>query len=78
MDNIAAEPKLIRAHIPINARPTPIYNSANAGNVGSYWWRFYYNAACLGGVEIIAGGVEQDSVRSWRNSAYFIVRDKEV
>lgn len=78
MDNLAAEPKLIRSHTPINARPTPNYQGGNSGSIGSYWWYFYYNSACLGGVEIIAGGVEQDSVRTWRNTAYFIVRDKEV
>jgi hypothetical protein len=78
MDNLASEPKVISAHIPINARPTPQYLPASSGTVGNNWSNFYYNSACLGGVEIIAGGVEQDGTRSWRNTSYFIVRQKEV
>lgn len=78
MDNLGAEPKVISSHIPINARPTPAYQTANSGTIGSNWSNFSYNKACLGGVEIIAGGSESDGVRTWRNNVYFIVRSKEV
>lgn len=78
MDNLAYEPKIIPSHIPINSRPTPQYQPANSGTIGNETWRYSYNKACLGGVEIIAGGSEQDGVRTWRNPGYFIVRSKEV
>jgi len=78
MDNLGAEPKIISSHIPINARPTPAYQTANSGTIGSNWSNFSYNKACLGGVEIIAGGSESDGVRTWRNNVYYIVRSKEV
>jgi len=78
MDNLAFEPKVIPSHIPNNSRPTPAYLAANSGTIGNETWRYSYNKACLGGVEIIAGGSEQDSVRTWRNPGYFIVRSKEV
>lgn len=78
LDVLASEPKVISSHIPMNSRPTPTYQGGSAGSIGSSWWRFSYNKACLGGVEIIAGGSEQDNVRTWRNTAYFIVRSKEV
>ncbi len=78
MDNLSAEPKVIVSHIPINSRPTPNYQGGNSGSIGSFWWYFSYNKACLGGVEIIAGGSEQDSVRTWRNPNYYLVRSKEA
>ena len=78
MSNLASEPKIIPSHIPINSRPTPLYTNASAGTIGNNWSNFSYNKACLGGVEIIAGGSESDGVRTWRNTAYFIVRSKEV
>lgn len=76
MDNIWAEPKIISSHVPINSRPTPAYQPVNSGTIGNNWWNFYYNSACLGGVEIIAGGAESDGVRTWRNTVYYIVRQK--
>ena len=64
--------------IPMNSRPTPAYQPANSGTIGNNWSNFSYNKACLGGVEIIAGGSEADGIRTWRNNVYFIVRAKEV
>ncbi len=78
MDNLAAEPKIIVSHIPINSRSTPNYQGGNSGTIGNNWSNFSYNKACLGGVEIIAGGSESDGVRTWRNNVYFLVRSKEV
>jgi hypothetical protein len=76
MDNIWAEPKIVSSHVPINSRPTPQYQPANSGTIGSNWYNFYYNSALVGGVEIIAGGAESDGVRTWRNTVYYIVRQK--
>ena len=78
LDVLASEPKIITSHIPMNSRPTPQYQVANSGTIGNNWSSFSYNKACLGGVEIIAGGSESDGLRTWRNTAYFIVRAKEV
>jgi hypothetical protein len=78
MDNLASEPKIISSHIPMNSRSTPSYVGASSGTIGNNWSNFSYNKACLGGVEIIAGGSEADGVRTWRNTAYFLVRAKEV
>ena len=78
LDVLAAEPKVITSHIPMNSRSTPQYQVANSGTIGSNWSNFSYNKACLGGVEIIAGGSEHDGIRNWRNTAYFLVRSKEV
>lgn len=78
MDNLLSEPKIISSHIPMNSRSTPAYQPANSGTIGNNWSNFSYNKACLGGVEIIAGGSEADGIRTWRNNVYFIVRAKEV
>ena len=78
LDVLAAEPKVITSHIPMNSRSTPQYQVANSGTIGNNWSNFSYNKACLGGVEIIAGGSEHDGIRNWRNTAYFLVRSKEV
>lgn len=78
MDNLASEPRIISSHIPINSRPTPLYQTGNSGTIGNNWSAFSYNKACLGGVEIIAGGSESDGIRTWRNPNYFIVRAKEA
>jgi len=78
MDSLLSEPKIISSHIPINSRPTPQYQPANSGTIGNNWSNFSYNKACLGGVEIIAGGSEGDGVRTWRNDVYYLVRSKEV
>lgn len=78
LDVPASEPKIITSHIPMNSRPTPQYVASQSATIGNNWWVFSYNKACLGGVEIIAGGSEQDGVRTFRNTAYFLVRSKEV
>ena len=78
MDNLASEPRIIPSHIPMNSRSTPLYQVANSVDIGNNWSNFSYNKACLGGVEIIAGGSESDGVRTWRNNVYFLVRSREV
>ena len=70
------EPRIISAHLPIESTPTPAYVPASSATVSAQSNAHMTNRACVAGVEIIYGHVDNDSVRTlWFNDNIYIVKD---
>lgn len=70
------EPKIIPSHMPIETVATPANTPASSATISSNSLNYMYNKACLGGVEIIYGGIDVDGVRTaWYNDIVYLVKD---
>jgi hypothetical protein len=69
------EPKIINSHTPLESMETPANSGANSATIGNNGNRWQKNAACVGGVEIVYGHVDNSGYRNWVNNNIYIVRE---